>query len=39
MGMTPQEIYQLIAPELLLVEDELRGYTRSEIGTISEISE
>ena len=38
MGMTPQEIYQLIAPELLLVEDELRGYTRSEIGTISEIS-
>ena len=39
MGMTPQEIYQLITPELLLVEDELRGYTRSEIGTISEISE
>jgi len=39
MGMTPQEIYQLIAPELLLVEDELRGYTRSEIRTISEISE
>jgi octaprenyl-diphosphate synthase len=39
MGMTPQEIYQLIAPELLLVEDELRGYARSEIGTISEISE
>jgi octaprenyl-diphosphate synthase len=39
MGMTPQEIYQLITPELLLVEDELRGYARSEIGTISEISE
>jgi len=39
MGMTPQEIYQLIAPELLLVEDELRGYAKSEIRTISEISE
>src|SRR5262249_50746203 len=35
--MTPQEIYQLIAPELVLVEDELRGYTRSDITPISEI--
>jgi octaprenyl-diphosphate synthase len=39
MGMTPQEIYQLIAPELLLVEDELRGYAQCEIRTIAEISE
>src|SRR6476660_1172365 len=37
--MTPQEIYQLIAPELLLVEEELRGYTRSDITPISEIGE
>src|SRR5262245_5242771 len=39
MGMTPREIYQLIAPELLLVEDELRGYTQSDISPISEIGE
>jgi octaprenyl-diphosphate synthase len=39
MGMTPQEIYQLISPELVLVEDELRGYTRSDITPISEIGE
>ena len=39
MGITPQEIYQLIAPELVLVEDELRGYTRSDITPISEIGE
>jgi octaprenyl-diphosphate synthase len=37
MGMTPQQIYQLIAPELLQVEEELRGYTRSDITPISEI--
>jgi octaprenyl-diphosphate synthase len=37
--MTPQEIYQLIAPELLLVEEELRGYTRSDITPISQIGE
>src|SRR4029450_6101919 len=37
--MTPQEIYQLIAPELALVEDELRGSTRSDITPISEIGE
>jgi octaprenyl-diphosphate synthase len=39
MGFTPQEIYQLIAPELDRVEEELRGYTRSEITPISEIGE
>ena len=39
MPMTPQEIYQLIAPELVLVEEELRGYTRSDITPISEIGE
>ena len=37
--MTPQQIYQLIAPELVLVEEELRGYTRSDITPISEIGE
>ncbi len=35
--LTPQEIYQLVAPELALVEEELQGYTRSDIGPISEI--
>src|SRR6266496_3304126 len=39
MGITPQEIYQLVAPELALVEEELRGYTRSDISPISEIGE
>src|SRR5215470_5817929 len=39
MRFTPQEIYQLISPELVLVEDELRGYTRSDITPISEIGE
>src|SRR5437867_4701973 len=39
MDMTPQEIYQLVAPELVLVEDELRGYTRSDVTPISEIGE
>src|SRR5215471_10164289 len=37
MRMTPQEIYELIAPELARVEEELRGYTRSDITPISEI--
>src|SRR5438105_5845587 len=37
MEMTPQDIYQLVAPELALVEEELLGYTRSEIKPISEI--
>jgi octaprenyl-diphosphate synthase len=35
--MTPQQIYQLVAPELARVEEELRGYTRSDIQPISEI--
>jgi octaprenyl-diphosphate synthase len=39
MGMTPQEIYRLVTPELALVEEELRGYTRSDITPISEIGE
>src|ERR1051325_316008 len=39
MEMTPQDIYQLVAPELALVEDELIGYTRSGITPISEIGE
>jgi octaprenyl-diphosphate synthase len=39
MGMTPLEIYQLVAPELAQVEEELRGYTRSNIHPISEIGE
>src|SRR5689334_23808052 len=39
MELTPQDIYQLVAPELALVEDELLGYTRSEITPISEIGE
>src|SRR5438094_10473726 len=39
MGITPQEIYQLVAPELIHVEEELRGYTRSDISPISEIGE
>jgi octaprenyl-diphosphate synthase len=38
-GLTPQEIYQLVTPELALVEEELRAYTRSEIGPISEIGQ
>jgi octaprenyl-diphosphate synthase len=37
MEMTPQDIYQLVAPELALVEDELLGYTRSDIAPIAEI--
>jgi octaprenyl-diphosphate synthase len=39
MTKTPQEIYQLVAPELALVEEELRAYTRSDIATISQIGE
>lgn len=37
--MSPREIYQLVAPELVNVEEELRGYTRSDILPISEIGE
>jgi octaprenyl-diphosphate synthase len=39
MGMTPQQIYYLVAPELVRVEEELRGYTRSDINLISAIGE
>src|SRR5262249_57772175 len=39
MRFSPQEIYQLISSELGLVEEELKGYTRSEITPISEIGE
>ena len=39
MGMTPQDIYQLVGPELGLVEEELRGYTRSDIAPIAEIGD
>jgi octaprenyl-diphosphate synthase len=39
MRISPQEIYQLISSELGLVEEELKGYTRSEITPISEIGE
>jgi octaprenyl-diphosphate synthase len=39
MRITPQEIYQLIAPELIRVEEELRGYTRSDITPIAEIGD
>lgn len=37
--ISPQEIFRLIAPELIQVEEELRGYTRSQIHPISEIGE
>ena len=37
--MTPQEIYQLVMPELALVEEELRSYTHSEIQPIRDIGE
>jgi len=39
MEITPQDIYQLVAPELALVEEELLAYTRSGITPISEIGE
>jgi octaprenyl-diphosphate synthase len=37
--LNPQHLYELVAPELALVEEELRGYTRSSVSTISEIGE
>ena len=37
--MKPQELYQLVSSELGLVEEELRGYTRSEIRPIAEIGQ
>src|SRR5258705_6591116 len=39
MLMTPLEIYELVAPELGLVEEELRQYTRSDIVPIAELGE
>jgi octaprenyl-diphosphate synthase len=38
-SVTPQEIYQLVLPELADVEEELRGYTRSAIQPICQIGE
>ncbi len=35
--LTQQEIYGLVAPDLVRVEDELKAYTRSSIKPISEI--
>ena len=37
--MNPQHLYDLVAPELAQVDEELRGYTRSSVRTISEIGE
>ena len=37
--MNPQHLYELVAPELAQVEEELRGYTHSSVRTISEIGE
>jgi len=37
--VNPQYLYDLVAPELAQVEEELRGYTRSSVRTISEIGE
>jgi octaprenyl-diphosphate synthase len=37
--LNPQYLYELVAPELAQVEEELRGYTRSSVRTISEIGE
>ncbi len=37
--MTPQEIYQLVAPDLIQVEEELQSYTHGSIRPIAEIGE
>lgn len=37
--LNPQHLYELVAPELAQVEEELRGYTHSSVRTISEIGE
>ena len=37
--MNPQHLYELVAPELAQVEEELREYTHSSVRTISEIGE
>jgi len=39
MALQPNEVYELVSPELAQVEDELRGYTRSDIRLISQIGE
>ena len=37
--MTPQEIYQLVAPDLVKVEEELQSYTHASIQPIADIGE
>jgi octaprenyl-diphosphate synthase len=37
--LNPQHLYDLVAPDLERVEEELRGYTRSSVRTISDIGE
>jgi octaprenyl-diphosphate synthase len=37
--LNPQQLYDLVAPELTQVEDELRRFTRSNVSTISDIGE
>ena len=37
--MNPQQLYELVAPELAQVEEELRSYADSNVRTISEIGE
>jgi octaprenyl-diphosphate synthase len=37
--LDPQYLYELVAPELAQVDEELHGFTRSSIRTISEIGE
>ena len=37
--LNPQQLYELVAPELAQVEEELRGYADSNVRTISEIGE
>ncbi len=37
--LNPQYLYELVAPELVQVEEELRQYTHSSVRTISEIGE
>src|SRR6185295_12758643 len=38
-SLTPREIYQLVAPDLVRVEDELKSYTHASIEPIAEIGE
>ena len=37
--MTPQEIYQLVLPDLVKVEEELQSYTKGSIQPIADIGE